>query len=831
MPNVDGKEKIREIYERRARVGLCLLLGLVPFLIGGCGEQGGLEQDIAALNSKLVVMEVALSERIAALSPAAVDEARQTMTNMLGEAHAAVLGLPQTDAAHVIAVFETLARFRKDVAQSGTAVSNALTAATNARREACMATNALGSVIAGLSTRQWLDFFDGFAGKTRETDSLLSGWRKQRLEKMENREFVTFPAFYDAAAERYAACGRWIDDAAAKQRKILKEVLPEARAAASNVMAKAGDVLLEHGHADEAIAQLRTIQADPVMVEAAREKAVGIFDGEIMDAVRAMAKWSDKERKFPSATREMIGKFSLRADALEANASKCAIEHADYMPEQCWQEAEKAAADSRADGDKVLAELKVFESGMAELQAEVKEMADAVFSARNAADWIRAMATVDEEKMVAHMAEIDAVGKQLETSKAVLRRKAIDEKRLAVEAELQEAREKLDSAEQKLIAATNKALSDEKAVKWEAEKRQMREKLSQIAQELGKDPPPGYTRPGSKVVMVMMAIDKVLAEMDSPDMSESALRLAVDKVQNDVKDIESRTQWTIGTRHPAKPHIHAAMENGKGVWSPDPGYAFDDYGENSDLSVHWESGQRHPDHSRVSSGSKEGTWDPAPGYKARWKGDLDPVWSPGERHPDFPHIHAGERERIWVNDPGYAFNAPNTKDLSVHWEPGASHPSFEGIGAARQEGYWYALPGWEFVHPGTSDLRARWVPGARCQDWPHIHASDEKWNWHPDDGYTWINSGKKDDFSVRWTPGSISADGKRRAGNYEGAFETRHRCSHCTEGYTTGWQKCNLCNGTGEALYRTQCPRCFGTRQLKATMLCTHCNGTGWIWY
>ncbi len=50
-----------------------------------------MEQDAAALNSKLVVMEVALSERIAALSPTTVHEARQTMTNMLGKAHTAVL--------------------------------------------------------------------------------------------------------------------------------------------------------------------------------------------------------------------------------------------------------------------------------------------------------------------------------------------------------------------------------------------------------------------------------------------------------------------------------------------------------------------------------------------------------------------------------------------------------------------------------------------------------------------------------------------------------------------------------------------------------------------
>ncbi len=101
-----------------------------------------MEQDAAALNSKLVVMEVALSERIAALSPTTVHEARQTMTNMLGKAHTAVFELPQTDAAHITAVFEALVRFRKDVAQFGTTVSNALMAATDARREACVATNA-----------------------------------------------------------------------------------------------------------------------------------------------------------------------------------------------------------------------------------------------------------------------------------------------------------------------------------------------------------------------------------------------------------------------------------------------------------------------------------------------------------------------------------------------------------------------------------------------------------------------------------------------------------------------------------------------------------------
>lgn len=813
-----------------ASVGLPLVLAALS--IGGCGKSRGDEQDAALLNSKLVIIEADLYDRVAALTPKAVDNARQTVSNMLLEANAAILSLPQIDTARINSLVGTLAKFRKDISQPENAISNAVMAATNARREASLATDSLCSVNSNLATRQWSDFISSFAEKTSEAGHLLAGWRKERLSKMENGEFMTFPTFYVAARERYDECGRWIDEATSKQRSILGEFLPKAQSAMSNALARAGDVRQEHAHIDAALSKIRAIPVDTELVATARKRALGMFDGDAMDAVWALGKWTEGERKFPSAALERINKVSTRSCDLEANAAKFAIDHADYMPEHCRQEAETSAANARAVCDKMLAELMVLESGMADLQNELKMVANAVLSARKAADGIRAMTPPDEELLVSRMSEIEDMVKTLRQFNALARRKAVDEKRLALEADLQETEQMLASAWDKLNAAKDKALADEKTVKLEEAKQQARGTLSSILEKLETDPPPGYTRPEDKVSSVKRTIDTILVAMNhSPSMTETSLRSAVGKVQNDISNIESQTKWTVGARHPAKPHIHAIIENGNGVWSPDPGYSFNDYGADSDLSVHWEPGQRHPDHPRVSAGKKEGTWDPAPGYKARWNGDVEPVWAPGARHPAFPHIHASERERIWTNDPGYAFIAPDTKDLSVRWEPGSSHPSFEGIRAAQKEGYWYAIAGWEFVHPGTSDLQARWVPGAHYPNLPHVHAGDKKDLWIPDDGYSWVNPEKAGDYSVKWTPGALSDDGRRRAGQYEGQFETKHQCTYCHSGYTSGWQKCSLCKGSGEAIYRTECPRCFGKGREKATLRCSQCDGTGFRWY
>ena len=230
-------------------------------------------------------------------------------------------------------------------------------------------------------------------------------------------------------------------------------------------------------------------------------------------------------------------------------------------------------------------------------------------------------------------------------------------------------------------------------------------------------------------------------------------------------------RWTPGARHPAHPHIHASNE--ERTWTNDPGYEFVDLSPGStNFSVRWKPGLGDSAHPNVTSGRTEGTWIPDAGYTARWNGDLDPRWTPGARHPVHPHVFAVATERTWDADPGYGFVSPGTNsDLSVRWEPGRRHPFQKGIAASEEEGRWDLLPGWTWIRPGTSDLSTRWVPGAAKPGAPHVHASETAGTWVPDDGYKFRSMANDGDFSVVWTPGLVTSDGRRRATWREGQFE------------------------------------------------------------
>lgn len=81
----------------------------------------------------------------------------------------------------------------------------------------------------------------------------------------------------------------------------------------------------------------------------------------------------------------------------------------------------------------------------------------------------------------------------------------------------------------------------------------------------------------------------------------------------------------------------------------------------------------------------------------------------------------------------------------------------------------------------------------------HIHAGNEPNRWIPDDGYKFVSSLDDGDLSVVWTPGLISADGKRRAREEEGRFENKRDCGACRNGYKYRMENCTQCGKTGKA--------------------------------
>ncbi len=752
-------------------------LCLMTMLLNGCGNGGKSDEvDVAALNAALALRGGAVAEHLGELMPDGVADAQKWITEAAGEGEKTLLDLQDDSLEAKVALASTLGRFRKDVGEIVTNVGEAAQAVVTARQAAKFACVSLTEITNKMSADRLVVFLDGYNEKKRETEQLLAGWKKQRLVKMERGEVATFPTFSAGAGERYAAWDGWANDAASMQRTILADYLPSAQEASSNLMASAAEVRRETALVAEGISKLRAIPADAELVDAARRDTLSVWDGTVQEAVRAMSAWSEDENGCKANELARADKLTSRANAFEKDVVDFSNSHESYLPKQDGDEAKTACANARTASKKAAAEVNDFEAGRNGLLDDWRTLEEAVASAEKSAVWIHDMIKVDEESLVKHMVAIETLRLRIEKFKAVERRAITSATRERARTLLNDEENVLDNAEKKFASAKNKALADEKTARWEAEKAQIRASLTQIKGNLETPPQPGYTRPEGDVRSLLGALEGLLARIDA--MTEESLRTEVTKIRTEAKGIEDRTKWMPGARHPDNQHIFASTENGKNVWSADPGYCFVHPGT-TDLSVRWEPGARHPDHPNVSAGTEEGSWDPNPGYKKRWVGDLDPEWTIGARHPTRPHLFADieNGKNVWNPDPGYVFVQPNSHNLDCYWAAGRRHPRYEGIESAQEEGRWNLLPGWAWVNPGTSDLRTRWAPGARHPDHLHIHAGNEKWKWSADDGYD-FNEYNSRNLSVHWVPGSWHS-------RYSGVIASRQE--GCWEA-AAGWE-------------------------------------------
>lgn len=739
------------IRKRMANGAATALLCVAFLVVGGCGDVAREnELDVAALNAALAVREGALLERLSGLVPIEVEKARNYVVESVSSCEKMIAELPAEDCDAVLAQATALAQFRNGCEPLVAEAAAAVGAVAEARRVYGKELATLKKAAADLSRDDVATFIDGFASDLREKETLLSGWRRQRLEKIEGKESATFPAFAAAEDEHCAAWEKWSDMAAEMQRPILEDIFPRACAAVSNMNARAIEAEREHGRMADAMSRLRAMPVDSALVAAARRQSLEVFDGLVSETIDVICKWNGDEKDFISSSRKRAEECVKRAKAMETDSSAFAGAHSDFLPGQSRENAQAVAAATKAQTETILADVNDFNDRMIRLKEEGRKLSDAMESARKAADAIRKMTQVEEEALANGIADIEALRLKVEKSDAISTRKAIDAKRNGVQAKLQRAESALSISEQGFAAAKAKALADEKAAKWAAEKKSIRDLLAEIKKNLERAPTPGYKRPESDANALRETVGRLLGRIDS--MGENELRTAVKKAQDDFEDIEARTKWTIGTRHPERPHIFAATNDGKDVWNADPGYGFVEPGT-LNLDVVWKPGWRHPDHSHISAGQTEGTWVPDPGYKARWNGDLDPVWTKGMRHPTKPHIFAMEKENVWDADPGYWFDHPGeNSDLVVRWRPGQRHPNHPRISAGRTEGTWVPDPGYKARWDG--DLDPVWTPGMRHPNWPHVVAKVENGKnvWGREPGYDWASSDGSD-FSVRWKPG------------------------------------------------------------------------------
>ena len=735
---------------------LCIAVALMACGCGNAGDQGG-KLDVTAMNAELAVRESAILKRLQGLSPNAVADALVSIDNAADNASRMFSELPQGDPSSNVAYAVTLSRFRRDVSSLVDEVAAAAENERAAVRDASRFREALSGIATRLGDERWKSFAGEFSGTLDETERLLDGWRKQRLEKMGKAEFATFPVFVNAATKCYDGWDAWIEEASAMQGEILEDLLPKTREISSNLAARVSDVFRERKRSEAATDKLRAIPLDNDLVESLRGAALAAWDGVTNETIAAMSALSSDEEAAMRRLRDVIKEFERQTDALDNRVSGFEKGHGQYLPEQSSRNVRQAIARAREVKAQAVATVQALENSIAELQMYGEVRADAIASAIRASEAIRSMPQVDEMALAQYIGEIEAMRIDLEALDAPRRRKnfssACGDEVEVVNAAL----EALTKAAGDFAKAKDEALVDEKTAKWKAEKKQMHDALNGIKKILAKTPPPGHSRPENDVKSLQGKVARLWARVDSLEMdSKENVELwdDIDDARTDAENIESRTRWTVGTRHPTEPHVSASREDGRDVWGCGPGYVWEEPGSYN-LNCHWSPGRAHPSHPHVSSGQKEGTWIPDPGYKARWDGDLDPVWTVGTRHPTLPHIFASREngKDVWDCDPGYVWEEPGSHNLNCHWSPGRRHPTYPGIFAAQEEGIWNTLPGWAFVNPGTTDLRARWVPGSRYPGKPHVFASPKENTWDVDPGYRFVNLEQGGDLSVRWEPG------------------------------------------------------------------------------
>ena len=778
-------------------------------------------QNIHALNGDLIEREARLAELFSSAELARAESARRTILGFSQDTDCALAQLPPADGSDQLARVVTLARFRDDTESLVAEISDAFTAAARAR------TAAEAAAADGKKTgREFSEKVEGPLGEwlliARKDAEELDGWRAQRLEKMNNREFATFQSFQEAASARYRELENRACAAEDLKRKLFDELLPRAENAMSNLAVHVADMHREANRAASACDALRNLPVDQNLFENARREALSAYETAVQRATGALAGFKKTAESFSRDARKGIESLRQRADAME----KAAAELSSASASATAGPAEAVRREANVLVDKT----DEFEKDWIALVRDWDDLDKSRRNGESVMERIRRAAWTDESAVVADVVQLERIRIDVEQTDVPKRVDALATAKVEIETAL---------------AATDQELREADAARWTAGKDDLRKSLLKIRAAWSSEAKPGWTRPEQDGVALVRSIDELLGRMDSateahvlgtvrdiakrgdalnariswtpgarypdnphihasdkewtwdadpgyafniPGTSDLSVHWVPDSRHPDHANVHAGPKegvwvpdpgfkarrsgdldpvWTPGARHPTKSHIFAATENGRNVWNADPGYWFDNPGENSDLMVSWRPGRRHPDHPHISAGQTEGTWVPDPGYKERWRGDLDPVWTVGVRHPHRPHVFASTEngKNVWDCDPGYVWVEPGSHNLDCFWKPGRNHPDYKGIVSAQQEGKWNLLPGWTWVNPGTSDLRTRWVPKTRHPNWPHVFASNETSVWSHEPGYEWASSDKTD-FSVRWVPGVRHPD-------YEGIVSAR----------------------------------------------------------
>ena len=729
----------------------CILAGgisaALTCLTAGCGGEALPAVDVAALNAELAQEESRLADRLAALNPREVEEARRIVASALDEGELLVVGLPVENVDDRVALAAALAQFREGAAALAEAVTDAAQDERTARKDSVAELETLRKLRQRFA-EEVEPGFPEWSGRVRETSAQLASWREQRLEKMEDRQYGTFPAFHAAASARYREWMVWVERAGTSGAVACGELRPAAQGAAERLAARAAVAIGARERVEDGIGKLRAMPVSQGLVATARREAVTVYNGTIRKAADAMGEMEKSTVECPEDVRKRAEILLKAAIDLEKTAKGVSGDIREQMDRGAGQAATAAARRAREVHEEVMAGADEFETVRDRLRKDWNPIGKQLQAAADAANEVQKMARTDEEALTRDVALIESLRRRIEEAEIENWCEHLVTFRYEAAGTLSVAEEELAGAGDAYAAAMTAAA-----------RKVARSGLGNLRTSLDQRPAPGYTRPEKKVERARSMIDGFLADMDS--MTDEAFMAEYKKVSDSagqlVDEIVDHTTWTPGTRHPDIPNIHASDK--ERTWSNDPGYEFVDPSPGStNIIVRWKPGAWRQDHPHVTAGQTEGTWVPDPGYKARRNGDLDPVWTAGTRHPTKPHVFATSKEHTWDAEPGYWFVRPGTNcDLVVRWEPGRSHPDHPHVSAGTTEGTWVPNPGYKARWNG--DLDPVWTHGTRHPTRPHIYAavSNGENVWWADPGYTFVEPNSYN-LDVRWEAGRRHPD-------------------------------------------------------------------------
>ena len=810
-------------------ISICLIFGL------SLGCIGGKEQDPSVLNNKLIFEEEELFQRISKISNSPLLEVYKDVRAKLDILHASDNAIKSQQDCHEIVEKIVVMSYLRENTQNLASNAVQLEHKISSIRDLLKQNRTEAEKIKSIIDKEISFNVENVSGIISKNNSDLNAWRNRRNEKfMYSNEDESFLYFCEDAEKQYAIISREIKKIEDLENFMLNKIEPQIKSLIEHNHNELSDIKANIVELEGILKKIKSLPVSQEVFNNRKNDLLATFNEEIILSIQTLI---DEKKQYPDFENKInVDINKLKHDAEIYLRSMSEFELGDlykYLQEDIKQRTLNLKPQIDGEIKKIDDTFKEY-SSLLNQTFDLWKKNEALYSeATDAVEEIKKMNRVDELVFYKNIKLVEAFIFTFRENGFPKNINNLSSKQEFLEKALTKSRVSLDSFKEESIGAKNQASIKLEVEKFNQRKLQVQSEIKNIQSVLLAPLTSGYAYPKEEKELLLKRINFFLQGIDN--MSKQSLINEHTYIKNQFQSLKGKIKWTPGARHSKFSNIYATEE--QNVWASDPGYSFDEPGT-SNLSTHWQPGARHPNYPHVYAGNSKQTWLPDPGYTSSYDNDLNPKWTSGATHPKQKHLHASAIEGKWELEPGYVVtNQPQkVEDYIVVWREGINHPNNRGIVSAKKEGEWNLRDGWKWVSSEPGDLRTQWVPGSKNDAFPHIHAGNEPNRWVPDDGYKFVSLLDDGDLSVVWTPGLISADGKRRAREEEGRFENKRDCGACRNGYKYRMENCTQCGKTGKArkygIFVTDepCPTCKGAKRVKVNYPCERCDGEGSYW-